>query len=152
MAEGWLGKSTSDAWTGENAGTALQGFVQGALAKSQEGVDVTGWYATFLENSVLPNAKLFAFMVAYGELLVGLGLVFGLLTGIAAFFGALMNFSFLLAGTLKLKSDSIRLGDLACARLESGGLVWFGSLGTPQTRNAVEKRRKQLKLKRSYCV
>jgi len=30
---------------------------------------------------------------------VGLGLLFGCLTGIAAFFGALMNMSFLLAGS-----------------------------------------------------
>lgn len=33
-------------------------------------------------------------------MLVGLGLIFGLLTGIAAFFGSLMNVSFLFAGTL----------------------------------------------------
>ncbi|MBS4207040.1 DoxX family protein [Bacillus sp. FJAT-50079] len=99
LKAGW-GKVTSDAWTGENAGAAIQGFVQGALAKSQEGADVTGWYASFLESVVLPNAKVFAFMVAYGELLVGLGLIVGLLTGIAAFFGGLMNVSFLFAGTL----------------------------------------------------
>ena len=90
---------TSDAWTGENAGSALQGFVSGALAKAKEGA-VTGWYASFLENIVLPNAKLFAFLVAWGEVLVGLGLIVGLLTGIAAFFAGVMNVSFLFAGTL----------------------------------------------------
>jgi len=35
----------------------------------------------------------------FGEIAVGLGLVFGILTGFAAFFGALMNMSFLLAGS-----------------------------------------------------
>jgi thiosulfate dehydrogenase [quinone] large subunit len=35
----------------------------------------------------------------FGEIAVGLGLVFGVLTGFAAFFGALMNMSFLLAGS-----------------------------------------------------
>ena len=135
LKAGW-GKVQSDAWTGENAGTALQGFVQGALAKSQEGVDVTGWYATFLENSVLPNAKLFAFMVAYGELLVGLGLVFGLLTGIAAFFGALMNFSFLLAGTLSSNPILFVLATWLVLAWKVAG--WYGldrwalpKLGTP---------------------
>ncbi|MEZ4562461.1 MAG: hypothetical protein R2853_06955 [Thermomicrobiales bacterium] len=34
-----------------------------------------------------------------GEVLIGLGLIFGALVGIAAFFGTLMNFSFMLAGT-----------------------------------------------------
>ena len=70
------------------------------MAKAADGKDVTSWYAWFLENTVLPNAKVFGFMVAYGELLVGLGLVVGLLTGIAAFFGGLMNVSFLFAGTV----------------------------------------------------
>ncbi|WP_245640099.1 DoxX family membrane protein [Paenibacillus dakarensis] len=93
-------KVTSDAWTGKNAGVAVEGFMKGALAKAEEGKDVTGWYASFLENAVLPNAKLFSYMVAFGEVLVGLGLILGLLTGIAAFFGSLMNASFLFAGTV----------------------------------------------------
>ena len=92
-----IGKVTSDAWTGENAGVAVKGFMGGALAK--EG-DVSGWYAWFLENIVIPNAVPFSYMVAWGEVLIGLGLLVGLLTGIAAFFGALMNMSFLMAGTV----------------------------------------------------
>jgi thiosulfate dehydrogenase [quinone] large subunit len=49
---------------------------------------------------VLPNAALFSYLVAIGEVLVGLGLIVGLLTGIAAFFGGLMNATFLFAGTV----------------------------------------------------
>ena len=135
LKAGW-GKVQSDAWTGENAGTALQGFVQGSLAKSQEGADVTGWYASFLENSVLPNAKVFSFAVAYGELLVGLGLVVGLLTGIAAFFGALMNVSFLLAGTLGMNPLLFILATWLVLAWKVAG--WYGldrwalpKLGTP---------------------
>jgi len=41
----------------------------------------------------------FAWLITFGEMAVGLGLIFGCLTGIAAFFGALMNMSFLLAGS-----------------------------------------------------
>lgn len=96
---GWH-KVTSDKWVGENAGAGLTGFVKGAIGKAADGKDVTGWYANFLENMVLPNAKAFSYVVAFGEVLVGLGLILGLLTGIAAFFGAFMNASFLFAGTL----------------------------------------------------
>src|SRR4030095_13361651 len=39
-------------------------------------------------------------LVTYGEVLVGLGLLLGALTGIAAFFGSLMNVNYLLAGTV----------------------------------------------------
>ena len=41
----------------------------------------------------------FAWLITLGELAVGLGLLLGALTGLAAFFGALMNMSFLLAGS-----------------------------------------------------
>lgn len=99
---GWE-KVTSPAgvWVGPKAGTAISGFVQGALKKtSGEHPDVTGWYASFLQNVVLPNAALWSYMVAFGELLVGLGLIVGLFTGIAAFFGGMMNANYLLAGTV----------------------------------------------------
>ena len=42
----------------------------------------------------------FAKVIVFGELAVGLGLIVGALVGVAAFFGALMNMSFLMAGTV----------------------------------------------------
>src|SRR5690606_14121906 len=66
LMAGWH-KIFDEAWTGSKAGAAVSGFVQGALAKAEEGGDVSGWYASFLESIVLPNAKLFSYLVAYGE-------------------------------------------------------------------------------------
>ena len=49
----------------------------------------------FVKNSfeklVLPRKKLMSYLVVYGELAVGLGLVFGFLTPIAAFGGLALN-------------------------------------------------------------
>ncbi|OGH37585.1 MAG: DoxX family protein [Candidatus Levybacteria bacterium RIFCSPLOWO2_01_FULL_38_21] len=94
-------KVQSPVWTGTKSGVALTGFVTGALQKTL-GLhpDVQGWYATFLKDFVLPNSSLFSYLVAYGEVLVGIALILGFLTGIAAFFGGFMNMSFLLAGTV----------------------------------------------------
>ena len=61
-----------------------------------------GWYASFLQSVVLPNAALFSYLVTFGEVLIGLGLIFGVLTGIAAFFGVFMNLNFLLAGAVSI--------------------------------------------------
>lgn len=100
LEAGWE-KVTNPLWTGSDAGKALSGFIQGALHKaSGEHPDVQGWYASFLEHGVLPHANLWSHVVAYGELLVGIGLILGLLTGIAAFFGLFMNLNYLLAGTV----------------------------------------------------
>ncbi len=46
--------------------------------------------ATVLRNIVLPHAELCAFLTAYGELFIGLGLIFGVFTRIASIFGILL--------------------------------------------------------------
>lgn len=99
--EAGLEKVQNPAWTGSTAGDAMKGFIMGAIAKaSGEHPAVQDWYATFLNGFVLPNISVFSFLVAYGELLVGIALILGIFTGIAAFFGAFMNMNFLLAGTV----------------------------------------------------
>lgn len=99
LLAGW-GKVTGGGWIGEGAGGAVQGFAQGAMAQTTgEHPQVTQWYAGFLESVVVPNAALFSYLVVLGEIAVGLGLIFGLFTGIAAFFGGFMNASFIFAGT-----------------------------------------------------
>lgn len=49
-------------------------------------------------------------MIPIGELLVGLGLILGCLTTAAALFGVVMNFSFLLAGTISHNPTDILMG------------------------------------------
>ncbi len=89
------------AWVGATAGTAISGFLKGALAKTAgDHPDVSGWYATFLQQVALPNAVVFSYLVTFGEILVGVALILGLLTGFAAFFGGFMNASYLFAGTV----------------------------------------------------
>ncbi len=97
---GWE-KVFNPVWFGSTAGGALSGFVQDALTKVDGAhPDVQGWYANFLQTVVLPHAGAWSQAVAVGELLVGAGLMLGVLTGIAAFFGLFMNLNYLLAGTV----------------------------------------------------
>lgn len=97
---GWE-KIGNDAWTGAHTGSALSGFVGGALAKTGGAhPDVQGWYAAFLQSTVVSHPVFWSYLVSYGELLVGIALIIGFLTGIAAFFGLFMNFNYLLAGTV----------------------------------------------------
>ncbi|MGL4820158.1 MAG: DoxX family membrane protein [Bacilli bacterium] len=75
------------------------GFLHGAIANaSGEYPSVLGWWASFLESFALPNIELFNFLVAWGEVAVGLGLILGAFTKTAAFFGAFMNVAFMLSG------------------------------------------------------
>jgi thiosulfate dehydrogenase (quinone) large subunit len=102
LMAGW-GKMTNPAgvWVGDKAGAAITGFLGGALKKTTgDHPDVQGFYAWFIERVALPNAALFSYLVTFGEIAIGLALIFGLLTGIAAFFGGFLNANFLLAGTV----------------------------------------------------
>lgn len=135
-----IGKVTSEVWTGTQAGVAVEGFMAGALSKVEAG-DVPGWYAAFLENVVIPNAVPFSYMVAWGEVLVGIGLIVGLLTGIAAFFGAMMNMSFLMAGTVSTNPMMFMIAILLILAWKVAG--WYGldrwvlpKLGTPWSEKA----------------
>lgn len=94
-------KIVNPAWVGPHAGTAVKGFLMGAMAKAGgEHPAVQSWYSEFLKSYVLPHSVGFSYTVAFGEFLVGVALILGLFTGIAAFFGAFMNMNYLLAGTV----------------------------------------------------
>ncbi len=83
-------------------GDAVRGFWTGAIAIPEEGRPAISfdWYRSFLTTLLDMEAyRWMAPMIAYGEVIIGVALILGLFTGIAAFFGAMLNFNFMLAGT-----------------------------------------------------
>ncbi len=55
------------------------------------------WYKAFLEQTVLPNAPLFAHLTAWGEVLVGLSLTLGCCAGLGALGGLWLALNYGLA-------------------------------------------------------
>jgi thiosulfate dehydrogenase [quinone] large subunit len=97
---GWH-KFTDEAWM-NGSGEALGGYWARAVAIPEEGRPAITyeWYRGFLQLLLDNGAETwFSYLIVFGEIAVGIGLIFGILTGFAAFFGALMNMSFLLAGS-----------------------------------------------------
>ncbi len=136
LEAGWE-KVNSPVWTGSKAGVAIGGFVKGALAKvSGDHPDVQGWYAWFLQNVVAPYPTVWSYVISWGELLVGVALILGIFTGVAAFFGTFMNANYLLAGTVSVNPALLMLGVLLVLAWKIAG--WWGLdrvalplLGTP---------------------
>lgn len=94
-----LHKIENPAWV--ETGVALKGFWENALVIPEAGRPAIAfdWYRGFIQALVDAQAwTWFAPLVAYGELLIGIALILGAFTGIAAFFGALMNWNFMMAG------------------------------------------------------
>jgi thiosulfate dehydrogenase [quinone] large subunit len=67
-----------------NFADGVAGFVNGNLD------NCFGFIRPFLESVVLPNASVFAFLVSWGELLIGAALILGLATRYASIAGAVL--------------------------------------------------------------
>jgi thiosulfate dehydrogenase [quinone] large subunit len=96
-----LHKLSDPGWT--QGGAALLAYWERAVAipEAPARPAITyDWYRDFIQVLINMDAEgWFALLITFGEIAVGLALILGALTGIAAFFGALMNMSFLLAGS-----------------------------------------------------
>jgi len=83
-------------------GEALKGYWTNAVRIPDTGrPPITyDWYRGFIQF-MLTNEwyTWFAKLIAYGEFLIGIALVVGAFVGIAAFFGAFMNWNFIMAGS-----------------------------------------------------
>jgi thiosulfate dehydrogenase [quinone] large subunit len=98
-----IDKLQGPGWIGTGAGTALKGFVGGSIAQTAgANANVQGWYATLLKDIVLPHVAEWSYVITFGELACGLGLILGVFTGIAAFGGAFMNMNYMLAGAVSI--------------------------------------------------
>lgn len=130
---GWI-RAAGDTGVGDN----VAGFASGGIAAS-EGAhpDVAfSWYVNFLEWIRDSAHPVIGPLVAIGELVIGLVLILGLFTGIAAFLGAVLNFSFVFAGSAGVNPAMILISGLLILAWRNAG--WYGLdryllplLGTP---------------------
>jgi thiosulfate dehydrogenase [quinone] large subunit len=130
MASVWLPagfeKITSGKWLFGD-GAPIQGFLSKAVADP----GTPSWYASFVNSVVLPNAGLFATLVALGEFAVGIGLLVGLLTGFAAFFAVFMSANYVLSGTLSSNPVQIVLGLFLVVAWRNAGWIGLDRLFLP---------------------
>jgi thiosulfate dehydrogenase [quinone] large subunit len=127
-------------------GASLQGYWANAVAIPANGhAAITfDWYRAFIQGMLDSGSYVwFAKLIALGEFAVGLGLIVGGFVGIAAFFAALMNWSYIMAGSTST-NPLLLIGAivLILAWKTAGyyGLDFFllPRLGTPWSRRKVE--------------
>jgi len=94
---GWH-KFVDPKWMG--TGEALLEFWTRGLKMTPKPVIAFDWYRSFIEFLANSGAHTwFSKLIVFGELAIALGLILGAFTGLAAFFGGLMNWSFIMAGS-----------------------------------------------------
>lgn len=127
-------------WGKVTEGFDASGFINGAIAKSVgEGATVQGWWASFLQHVALPGVDTFNVLVAYGELLVGLGLILGTFTTFAALMGLVMNASYLLSGTVSTNTQLLLFQVLIVVAGANAGKIGFDYYVLPYLRKMFGK-------------
>ncbi len=116
MTAGW-GKITG----GFDAGGFLGNAITNPVADKATGAALYPTYNAFIEGFALPNVEIINFLIPWGEFLVGVGLLVGCLTTAAMFFGLVMNFMFMFAGTVSTNPLMILLGVIVLAAGANAG-------------------------------
>ena len=95
------------------------------------------WYRQFLQTMLdAQSYTWFAKFIAVGETLIGIALIVGAFVGVAAFFGAFLNWNFMMAGSASTNPLMIVITILLILAWKNAG--WLGLdrwllplLGTP---------------------
>ena len=143
--EASLHKLSSPAWM--QTGAALKGFWAAAVATPATGNPpiAFAFYRNFLQMLLASQSYTwFAKVVSVGELLVGIGLILGAFTGIAAFFGGLMNWNFMMAGSASTNPLLFLLAILLILAWKNSGYIGadfflLKFLGTPWKPGTISK-------------
>lgn len=118
-------KLQNPAWV--QTGEALKGFWTGAVKIPETGRPPVAfdWYRSFLQVLLDSGSYTwFAKLVVAGEVLVGLALILGLFTGIAAFLGGFMNWNFMMAGAASVNPVFFVLSIVLIMAWKTAG--WLG--------------------------
>lgn len=103
----WLNAGYQKIWGSEKAGfwfgggAGVKGFATAGVAGSATGKGGAsyGWWAGFLHNFVIPNASWIAKLISLGEIVIGIALILGLFTGLAALGGLTLNMVYMFTGS-----------------------------------------------------
>src|SRR5216683_4332947 len=137
IVAGWH-KFGTPAWM-DGSGAGILGYWKGALGTTASGAPVItfDWYRGFIQLLLDTNsAGWFSYVIVFGELAVGIGLILGAFVGLAAAGGLLMNFAFLLAGTTNTNPLLVMMGFLLILAWKNAGYIGLDyfllpMLGTP---------------------
>jgi len=93
MQAGWAKLfGAENAYFLHNNGAGVAGF-------AAHGVPAYSWWGSFLHSFVVPNAGWLGVFIAFAEFAVGLGLVLGLFTRVAALGSLALLFTYVMSGT-----------------------------------------------------
>jgi thiosulfate dehydrogenase [quinone] large subunit len=99
----WIQAGAAKLFGAENAGFLHNGGAAVA-GYAAHGVPAYTWWGSFLHNFVVPNAGWIAILVAVSEYVIGIALVAGFFTRIAALGSLALIFTYVMSGTASVNA------------------------------------------------
>jgi thiosulfate dehydrogenase (quinone) large subunit len=124
LTAGWT-KFNEAVWM-DGSGAGILEYWKNALGTTASGKPIItfDWFRSFLQFLVDTNsAGWFSYVIVFGELAVGIGLILGAFVGLAATGGLIMNMAFLLAGTTSTNPVLASLGVLLILAWKNAGYI-----------------------------
>jgi thiosulfate dehydrogenase (quinone) large subunit len=94
----WIQAGSAKLWGAENP-AFLHNNGAGVAGFAAHGVPAYSWWGSFLHNFVVPNSGWIAVLVAVAEFTIGVALVAGLFTRVAAVGSLALLFTYVMSGT-----------------------------------------------------
>lgn len=94
----WIQAGASKLW-GAESGAFLHHGGAGVAGFAAHGTPAYSWWGSFMHGFVVPNADWIAILVAVAEFCIGLGLVAGCFTRVAALGSLALLFTYVMSGT-----------------------------------------------------
>lgn len=137
-----LSKIGDPAWTGARAGVAVRGFLGFAISPAMTTgphPDVLLPYVWLTQHVLLAHTATLSYLVTAGEFLVGLALLLGLATRVAAVGGIFLNGVYLLSGSAGLNVPMFSI-ELAIALVgTTAGVIGLDSVVWPYLRRRLAR-------------
>jgi thiosulfate dehydrogenase [quinone] large subunit len=128
----WLNAGYQKIWGSERSafwfgnGVGVKGFATAGVAGSATGKGGAsyGWWAGLLHNFVIPNASWIGKFISLAEIVIGVALILGLLTGAAAAAGLSLNVIYMFSGSAGVNPAFAVLSVLLVLAWRNAG--WIG--------------------------
>ena len=150
LGYGWLSAGYQKLWGSEKAvfwnggGAGVKGFATAGVAGSAAGKGSGasyGWWAAFLHDFVLPNASWIAKVVTLSELVIGVLLILGLFTGLAAFAGLTLNLVYMFTGSAGVNPAYAIVAVFLIRAWRNAGYLGLDGFALPMARERLHRSR-----------
>ena len=122
----WIQAGVSKLWGAENP-AFLHNSGAGVAGFAAHGVPAYTWWGSFLHSFVVPNAGWIAVLVAVAEFAIGVALVLGLFTRVAALGSLALLFTYVMSGTASVCAFYALLAIVILTMWRTSG--WIGADG-----------------------